>query len=199
VADDQLYNEQQLLLMIANGNEAAFRQIYDGYGNRLFLYVLRLTRSKEQAEDILQNTFLKIWLRRDTLKDITDFSAYLFRMAQNSVITAIQRTALEASILQHKITPPQAETLPDEKLHSNEIRQAWLQGIQQLPPQQQKVYILQKEYGWKIQDIAEALDISPRTVKRHLADAQQALKISITMRFPRKELIVIAFFTSLHY
>lgn len=194
-----LHNEKELLQQIAGGDEQAFKQIYDAYGNRLFLFAMRLTRNNAMAEDVVQNAFLKIWLRRETLPGITDFSAYLFRMAQNDVITTVQRSALEATILQHNTGSPVADAQPDEQLHTSEIKKAWQQTIQQLPPQQQKVYLLQKEYGWKIREIADVMNLSPRTVKRHLADAQQTLRMSMSTRFPHKELAIILILSAVHH
>ncbi|MBO9631533.1 MAG: sigma-70 family RNA polymerase sigma factor [Chitinophagaceae bacterium] len=198
MSDNRSYTEEELLLQISRGEETAFRQLYERYSHRLYLYISSLTRRKDLSEDLLQNIFLKLWHRRATLTAINDLPSYLFRMAKNDVITAIRQAALESAMIQQGLSIEDPGQLPDDQLQENQIREAWQKAIQHLPPQQQKIYILQKQYGWKINDIAQQLNLSPLTVKRHLAIGKLAVQQHLKQIFPHKELMIILFLGSFH-
>lgn len=198
LSDNRSYSETELLLHISQGDETAFRQLYNLYINRLYAYVSALTRRKDLTEDLIQNIFLKLWHRRTTLTSINDFSAYLFRMAKNDVITAVRQAALEHAMLQKGLPAAAPEQLPDDQLQEAQLRDAWEKAIQELPPQQQKIYVLQKQYGWKINDIAKHLNLSSLTVKRHLALSKQSVRENMARKLLPKELMVILFLGSIN-
>ena len=188
------YHEKALLRQVAKGDEKAFRTLFNAYRDRLYFYVLQIQQSKEVAEDIVQDTFLRIWLRRDQLPAIDHFNAYIFRMAQNAVMTGLRRKALETTILQEKIMPAQEEAGVDEELHFKFVKDTLQKAVNALPEQQKKVYLLRRVEGMRIREIAEALNISEVTVKRHLGQAQKALRYTIETNFPYESGILLIIF-----
>lgn len=188
------YNEKNLLFQVSKGDEKAFRVLFDAYHNRLYFYTLQITNSREMAEDIVQDTFLKIWLHRDRLTDIGHFNAYLFRVAQNAVFSGLRRKALEASILEGKLEPPPAEAEPVEKLHFKMVKGVLQKAVDTLPEQQKKVYMFRREEGYPIREIAQIMDISETTVKRHLTQAQKTLRKALEDSFPYEGGILMVIF-----
>jgi len=178
------YDEKALLAKVAAGNETAFRMLFDAYRNRLYFYILRLTASKEVAEDVLQDTFLKIWLNRENLHRIEHFNAYLFRAAQNGVITGLRRKALETSIINDNPEPLTVQIIPDQQLHYKQVKTTVEEAIETLPPQQKKVFQLRREEGRNIQEIAAIMNISGFTVKKHLTAAQKTIRQALETSFP---------------
>ncbi len=193
------YNEKALLLQVAKGDEKAFRTLFDAYRNRLYFYTLQITSSREMAEDIVQDTFLKIWLRRDQLNKINHFNAYIFQVAQNAVLSGLRRKATEAAILEGKLEPPLAEAELDEKLHFKLIKGVLQKSVDALPEQQKKVYMLRREEGYPIKEIAQIMDISEITVKRHLSQAQKTLRKALEDFFPFEGGILLVIFGLLYY
>jgi RNA polymerase sigma-70 factor (ECF subfamily) len=188
------YHEKALLLQVAKGDERAFHVLFDTYRDRLYFYVLQIQDSKEIAEDIVQDTFLRIWLRRDQLPAIEHFNAYIFRMAQNAVMTGLRRKALETTILQEKMAPVTTEAGVDDQLHFKLVKDVIQKAVSTLPEQQKKVYLLRREEGRRIREIAQALNISEITVKRHLNRAQKALRQAIEINFPYESGILLIIF-----
>ncbi|MBA2561605.1 MAG: hypothetical protein H0V14_01575 [Chitinophagaceae bacterium] len=78
-----LYNEQVLFQQIAEGNEKAFKSLFDTYRSRLFYYISRFVKSDQVAEELVMDVFLKIWMGRELVKQIENFDAFLFRVAHN--------------------------------------------------------------------------------------------------------------------
>lgn len=178
------HDEQALLQQVAAGSEKAFRALFDAYRNRLYYYVFKLTLSKEVAEDVLQDTFLKIWLNRHNLHRVEHFNAYVFKVAQNGVLTGMRRRALEASILNDKQEVFPAQAIPDQQLHFKQVKATLQEAIEALPAQQKKVFLLRREEGRKIDEIASLLNISALTVKKHLTTAQKTIRQALENSFP---------------
>src|SRR5258705_8576437 len=80
-----LANENDLLQQLAQGDEAAFQQLFNHYWNQVYGIALRLTKSPEQATDLAQDIFLKVWLNRAKMKEIKNFPAFLHTVSRNLI------------------------------------------------------------------------------------------------------------------
>lgn len=166
-----------MLQLAANGDQAAFAQLFLLYKHRLFSFLMRLTQSPEMTEDVIQDIFMKLWRNRTTLSSVENFSSYLFKMAQNQCLTYFKRVAKEALILsqiEKNTTTFQATT--DDHLALKEVQQQLQQAVAKLTPQQKLVFNLSREKGLKYEEIAAALNISASTVKNHMIDALRILR-----------------------
>lgn len=174
VSKELLHTERELLHLSAVGNEQAFRQLFDAYRDKLFFFVFRMTESRQTAEDVLQDIFLKIWLTRTELDKIENFNAWIYRLAQNHTINGLKRMARETMVLTDlgKQVNGQPTSDTDARLLHLELKQILDNAVNQLPSQQKLVYQLSRVEGLKHKEIADQLHISPLTVKKHM---QQAL------------------------
>jgi RNA polymerase sigma-70 factor (ECF subfamily) len=161
--------------LVAEGDENAFRVLYESQRNRIYSFSLQILRKEELAEELVQDVFLKIWNSRAALTDIESIEAFLYTVARNLALSRLKRIAHERKILgEIKKTTPEALT-QDEVLH-RDYQKLLQKAIASLPEQQRKVYLMSKEDGFSRQEIADALDISPNTVKAHLSAATNSLK-----------------------
>lgn len=170
--------ERCLLRQLADGDLAAFRLLYDNYRDKVFFYVLRLTGSRQLAEDILQEVFIKVWVGRDKMKDIRSLDAWLFTLAKHKIINGFKRLSLEHAIITEMAN--NIEEPVDSTMHVvdyKEIKRVLQTAIEQLPPQQKIIYRLRREQGLRNDEIASKLNISPLTVKKHIAQASRAIRI----------------------
>ena len=171
------HSEQELLQLIAKGDEAAFSSLFNNYRNKIYSIAYELTESTVIAEEIVQDTFLKIWLRRETLEDVTHFKAYLFTITRNYVFSALKSIArkqnLELKVVQNA---PVYHSDTENKLIQKEYDAILNQAVNSLPPKQKQVYILMKEKGYKRHEVAAELQLSEETVKTHLAQAMRAIR-----------------------
>lgn len=160
--------EQGLLQQVAEGNEMAFRQIFDAYHHVLGAHVFRLTDSMETAEEVVQDVFIKMWDNREALKDVRNFKAYLFVVSRNQALNALKKSLREQKHHQKWQTEQQLSESPDN--HEPVINHYNLldQAISQLPPQQQKVYLMSRHERLKYAEIAIKMDLSRETVKKYL-------------------------------
>lgn len=171
------YTEHELLKLVAEGDRNAFTQLYNNYRNKIYSIAFELTDSTTVAEEIVQDTFLKIWVKRDSLNEIEHFRAYLFTITRNYVFTALKRIArqesLEVSAIQDA---PLYDHDTEDRVLNNEYTRILQAAIDRLPEQQKQVYNLIKKEGLKREEAAAALHLSPETVKTHLAQAMRSIR-----------------------
>lgn len=170
------YTERSLLLQAADGSDIAFARLFHAYRDKLYSFVLRISGSREAAEDIVQDVFLKLWHKREELKGIDRFDAYLFRMAHNHVLNILKRSARETLILSEIGRRKTATGHMGDDIQFRETQQVLRRAIENLPPKQQQVLLLSKAQGLKQEEISRQLNISVPTVKSHITQALRTLK-----------------------
>lgn len=171
-----LFNDQELLARMAQRDERAFRLLYDHYRKRVYTFSLRMLRSAELAEEVMQEIFTGLWNLKDTT-DITNLEAYLRTATRNRSLNILRRIALEKRAdekLSNSWQEGHNET--EDLILLNEARKILSEGIDRLPKQQKLVYQLCQQQGRKCDDVARQLDLSPLTVKSHLQQATRALR-----------------------
>lgn len=169
--DCSIYDEKVLLAKIASGDEHAFRELFNIYKERFYAVVLKMTQSDEVAKDIVQDTFMQIWNKRETLVDVDNPSSYFFTAVYRRVYHHYRKIAIEKKLLQSAAPAKESANTTDEMVLARESESLISQAIAKLPPQQKMVFKLSKQEGLSREDIALQLQISPHTVKNHLADA----------------------------
>jgi RNA polymerase sigma-70 factor (family 1) len=167
--------ERELLIQVASGNEYAFRQLFMAYHQQLGVHMLRLTNSAELAEEVVQDVFLKIWLTRETLAGVDNFKAYLFVISKNHALNCLKKLAKER-VLIRQLEDNSTESFIAESADTDLYYNLLDEAIDQLPPQQQKVYLLSRHGRLKYAEIADQLELSRETVKKYL----QIATVSIT-------------------
>jgi len=171
-------NEKDLFLRIAEGDEAAFRELYRLYGRLLFPFLLKLTDSRDITDELIQEVFLRVWLYRHTLPTIDHPRAWIFQIGSNQAYTWLQKNMRAAKAMRlHQDAQPTVTDSPVEvSLTVNDIRNLVKQAIDELPPQRKRIYLLQREHGMKPAEIASQLGISVSTVKNTLLVAAKAIR-----------------------
>lgn len=173
-----LHLEAELLRRISERDQAAFRLVYDKYRKRIYTFSLRLLKSAELAEEIVQETFLKIWLMEDELNKVSHLEPYLVTICRNKCLDVLRQTA-KALKSNHIRTQNWSESHNEtEELillqDTNDLLQA---GIERLPTQQKRVYQLCRQQGLKYEEAAAQMNISPLTVKTHMQQALRSLRV----------------------
>ena len=177
MAVKSLLNESELLAKVAEGDQRAFRLIYDNYRKLVYSAALRLLKTEYHAEEVLQEVFLKIWLLKQDLNKIRHLESYLITLVRNRSLNVLRRTALETSS-EKELAAGWAEehNETEERIMLDDYHRILNDAIAQLPPKQRQVYQLCYQEGLKYEQVAEQLDISPLTVKTHMQLALRFLR-----------------------
>jgi RNA polymerase sigma-70 factor (family 1) len=177
----ELKDIRYLLNELSSHNEMAFRRIFDAFSGQVYSFSLRLTRSKENAEEIVQEVFLKIWINRELLSTIDNFPAYLYTLTRNLALNNLKRIAVEKrthAMLQHEMQSK--DNVTEQTVIHHDYEQFLSKAINHLPPQQRLVYSLCHQEGLRYDEVAQRLKISKLTVKTHMQHALRSIKSQFT-------------------
>jgi RNA polymerase sigma-70 factor (family 1) len=190
-----LYNEPELLIQIAEGNQDAFERLYRHYRNKAYTIALTYLTVPDQAEDILQECFLKLWYNRRQLPEIENFDSYLFIMLRNELISALRKTETQQKIIrqvQQTAALQPAKLSGIEQAESARLQLVIREIIAKLPVKHQQIYQLSREEGLSHAAIAEQFGISPRTVSNLLSIILNQLRTALRSRGYLPETILAA-------
>lgn len=176
----RLLNEKELFAAFAEGDGAAFRQIYHHYKKRLFPFVLKMTRSAEITEELVQEIFIQLWLSRASFKTVRYPTAYVFNLAANKTLNQLKKIANNASLIQKAaLYQPEWSTNTEDTIAFNESQAMINAAVSELPSQRQLIYRLSREEGLSLEEIAGRLNISRSTVKNQLGHALRFIRESL--------------------
>lgn len=158
------------------GDEDAFREVVYFYSPKLIPFLVSITKSVHISEEIMQEVFLRLWQNRENV-EVLNLGGWLYRVASNLSYSYLKREAMNSRLLSSlkKMQPSQFSEI-DQQMDYQECRDMIHKALSQLPDQQRKVYQLSLQEGMSRKEVAEFLNISPNTVKNHLARALQFLR-----------------------
>lgn len=178
----ELYDEPTLLLKIADGDELAFKSLFNQHWDNVYGVAFAFTKSPVIAEEMVQDVFIKIWNKRQHLPEVKKFSDYLFIIARNHIFSVLRKKIYEEPFSDHlKDYFREASNLPDQQLLCRETENLLQQAIAQLPQQQKLIYTLSRKEGLNQDEIAHELHISKNTVKSHMSKALQFIRNYLQM------------------
>ncbi|WP_199141681.1 RNA polymerase sigma-70 factor [Pedobacter sp. ASV12] len=177
MAVEQLLNEREILLQIADGSQAAFAQLFKHYHRYVFAFAKKITHSQELAGEIVQDIFLKLWLKRETLGTIENFGAYLNRTVRNTSFNVLRQLAHHAKLnLKLSLAQTELEESTNKELDYRETKRLLSDALDTLSAQQRTVYRLCHQEGLKYAEAAEKMNISPQTVHEYMKLALKKIR-----------------------
>lgn len=164
-------SETDLVLALKDGNLRAFSELFDRYGKRLFHFSIGYLKSVENAEEIVQDVFLKIWNIREELLVDKSFESYLFTIAKNAILNTVRKSKSEQVYRNYVKLHPDKNVLLDDELDFNELEKAYRNAIEQLSPRRKEIFLLSKEKFLPNAEIAIKMNISIKTVENQMTSA----------------------------
>lgn len=186
-------SDEELFSFIKHGDEAAFNELFSRYRSKLYYYLVRHTKNREIAEEIVVDIFMKLWIGRALVAQVQAPAAFFHKLAYYKAMDFLRTTARHARLQEiYASRKPIAEAKkPDDLLIDSESKALLLQAINQLPPKRKLVYQLSRQEGLTHEEIATLLHLSKSTVNNTIT----AATVSIA-EFLRKNLSGKAALTS---
>jgi len=170
-----LCDEQVLLYELSTGREDAFDKMYDHYVHSTYSFVIKFVKSPELAEDLTQEIFIKIWENRSQLGKVKSFRAYLFATARNHALNFL-RKASKSNVVLTEIINSYSSPQGANEMISREYEQ-WLHNVlESMSPQMRAVFKLCREQNKSYGEVADLLQITKNTVKKHMVRSMHAIK-----------------------
>lgn len=175
--DDSINNVFEWVSALKDDDAKALDHLFGQYSKRLFYFALGYLKSKEEAEEIVQEVFYKIWQNRKSLNPELSFKAYIFKIAYRK-ITEVFRKLAQEQLYKHELieTSLICDNNTDDRTDYHSLLELVESIVNRLPPRQKEIFIKRKQLGLSVKEIAEILDIAPKTVENHLTEALRTIK-----------------------
>jgi len=171
------HREDELIAALILGSESAFTEIYEHYWLKLLALAYSHTKNKQAAEGIVQDVFISVWNRRDTLK-IHSLSNYFAIAVKFSVFKHKQRELRRREIEFENCKSE--ELIQDDKMIEARFLEEYFKGVvDQLPDKCRMVFNYSRVKGLSNPEIAREMNISGKTVEAHLTKAIKVLRVSM--------------------
>ena len=165
------------MVLIVEGDREAFNEIYQRYWLKLFQIAVRKVSVQEEAEDIIQDLFVSIWIKRQHLQIHTTLKGYLYSALKYKIINLYESHSVRKNYSAYISTNSKwQDNTTEEMVVCNEVQREFEICLEKLSPKVKLVFLLSRNDNLSISEIAEKLDISQQTVKNQISKALKMLK-----------------------
>lgn len=172
-----LDDEKELFRLTGAGDADAFTVLFNRYTDRLFSYVLKLTKSDIWAEEIVQEIWTQVWIKRRLIGSVEEPLSYLYRIATNKTVDWMRHNRLDIKIAHYlKQNAANSTNNTEEQIEFNQCRRVLLEAIDRLPAQRGLVFQLKNAEGLSYAEIADRLHISKNTVRNQMVKSLRSIR-----------------------
>ena len=181
--------DEQLMVIFKMGNNQAFDVLFDKYKHRVFRYIYNFVgRDTSLAEDVVQEIFINLFLKKQSFNPEMKFSTWLYTMARNACINRAKSKnyrekkmtfSLDQGYESLDLSKPEKDNLPAKKMEQAELRKVIEEAIGMLPEKYRETFILHELEGLSYSQLADILETNEATIRTHYHRARNLLKEKI--------------------
>jgi RNA polymerase sigma-70 factor (ECF subfamily) len=177
MADTPDKNEKILVAELRNSDVEAFDFLYHQYSNKLYRFAFSLLKNEEDACEIVQETFFRIWEKRNNIDSSKSFKSFLFSVSYHLIIDQL-RVRLKDQEFRNSLNKYFSEpsNFQENRLDYNTLETEINKAVDELPEKRKEIYRLSREKGLSYKDIAEQLGVKPKTVENQINLALKHIK-----------------------
>lgn len=165
---------------LREGNHSAFEKLFDTWYEPLCRYAFSILRDMDEAEDVVQKMFYKLWDQHETLDIKSSVNSYLYRIVHNESLNVVQQiTSHKEHNLTFISTVNREINSTTEDMGSRELQMAIEKALEKLPPQCKRVFEMSRMDQLSYAEIAKSLNISTNTVENHISKALKLLRVEL--------------------
>lgn len=168
--------DADLLMLAKNGNEIAFKQLYDRHWKRLYVFSLKFLKNDSEAKDVVQEVFYMLWSKRQDL-DIRELKPYLFASTKFKCLEYLKKGKM-TTFLNHVNLFIQDNSL-ERELNFKDTQFKLQKGIDALPEKSKRIFKMSRFQELSNKEIAHELDISIKTVEYHITQCIKRLRLDM--------------------
>ena len=171
------HSDRLLVQELIAGNEKAFHSLFETHQNDVFTYSRSFLKSDVYADEIVQEVFMKVWLKRETLNSSLSFKAYLMTITKNMTLNFLKKATYDEKLREEVYygRPEFSNPIYDE-IREKELEVIKQEALELLPPKRRLIFELARNEGMSYEDISQALGISRNTVKSQMRKALETLR-----------------------
>jgi len=174
-----LTDDNELYRKLKVGDQQAFKVLFQKYYSALCHYGFQLLQDSEMAEEIVQELFVRIWEKRESLTIESSVKHYLFISVKNQCLNHLQHQKIRRQYADKMMKSSEQEIDTEQYFMEVELIKRIEKSIESLPPKRQEIFRLSREQGLKYKEIAEELNISIKTVEAQMGLALKFLRAEL--------------------
>lgn len=182
---------EDIIREIKKGDRNSFKKLYDTYASFVYNVAFKILRNSSMAEEVVQDCFVNLWVKRDTIDESKELSIFIFVMAKRICLNYLRRIKYTNKFLD------QVKLLSindvQDKMDLSDLQMSLVKHIALLPKQQRIAFELSRIDGYTHKQIAEKMGISPNTVKNHITQALAVLRKHLVSSNYEIPLIILFF------
>lgn len=171
--------EKDLIIALKTGSEQAFNELYKLHWNRVYHFTSLYLRRQDEVREVVQEIFIKVWENREKIDENTNFTGYLFIITRNHIFNKTRDSLNKAFLKETLINATMDSYMIDDEIAAEDLKNYIDQLIEQMPAQRQRVFNLSRKEYKTYKEISSLLDISEKTVERHINEAIKFLKSNL--------------------
>ena len=188
-------NHNQLVERLKDSDAEAFDELFDRYSRQLYFFAFKYLKSDTEAEELVQETFLRVWENRRSLLPDSSFKSYLFTIALNQMRKAFRkRTLLLRYLTEHSHHPAQADTRDIDSVDYASLLARLDHLIEKLPARKRTIFIMSRKEGRSSKEIARELEITSGAVDNQISDALKIIRYQMKNEFLFMALFLLSVF-----
>jgi RNA polymerase sigma-70 factor (ECF subfamily) len=177
--------ERNIIERLRSGDRTAFELLFQFYYPGLVIYATQFAVDELQAEDIVQNMFIKLWEKRQRVKLVDSLKSYFFTSVRNSCLNSLKHQQVESKYIGQLYDMSEKNLLYQPNLYiASELQEIIRQAIDELPERCREVFVMSRLEQMKNDEIAEKLNLSKRTVETHISHALKILRVKLKDYLP---------------
>jgi RNA polymerase sigma-70 factor (ECF subfamily) len=169
----------EFIIRLKKGDEKAYIYLVDVYNHKLCLYANSLLNDIPLSEDIVQNVFIKIWEKRNNLREDLSLKSYLYKSVYNACVNQYKKNQSQTTLEKKYVEGLDRIIEKKDEDALEKIKVKVKQAIQNLPPKCKEIFILSKKEGLTNIEIAEYLSVSTNTIERHITIAFSKIRAEV--------------------
>lgn len=174
------------------GDVQAFRMIYDAHNKPLYHFAYSYLKDSFEAEEIIQDVFLKVWEKRNEIDEEKSFTSYLYRITVNKVFNELKHRVVKKKYELYALKlDPESDYTPESSIQYNELNTKIENLLSQLHEQQRRIFVMSRWKGLSNAEIAQDLSLSVRTVENQIYRASKFIKFHLKDEYPLEILLIV--------
>ena len=174
----------ELISRIKEGDESAFRIVFDLYSSKLYAFSYRFLKEKEPCQEVVQEVFLNLWINRAKLDTQYPIAPYLYTITRRLTLNVLRHVATSQSAMNKMwLNVKKVSNETEQEVFLDDLSRFTEQVLSKMPKQQQLIFRMSRHQELSYDEIAEELDISRNTVKNHLVAALKTLRTQLNKAF----------------
>ncbi len=172
--------ETTLMMRLSKGDERAFEELYLGFRGVAYFFVLSFVKDQSVAKDIVHDSFVKIWVKRENLARVVSFDSYLFRMLRNAIMDYFETLQINRRYVAETLKcTDDFSDITSNQVSLDELELIIFDAVSNMPERRREVFRLSRYQNVENSEIALRLGIDVRTVENHITAALATIRARI--------------------